>query len=115
MFGLKKKEKIRRYWDFQYVNKFLKVPGNRDNIELFELRMYGDRDVGEVFIKDGLTVRTFNKFYQQFYAPVDGVVFTSIDIPAMHVIYKGGAEEWMACYVEQNVSHMESHRKLEIK
>lgn len=102
-----------KFWDFSYASKFIKE--HRDDLVLFELRMYGDRDVGETFIENGNMIKALNGGdYQQGRSRLDGVLYTVVDIPAIHVIYKGGAEEWIACYqcVKDDWSY--SHRKLSL-
>lgn len=112
-----KQEKQRRYWDFSYAYRFLRE--HRNEILLFELRMYHDRDIGETFVDNGNTLKALNGSYQQFRSKLDGVLYTYVDIPAIHVVYKGGAEEWIACYetevrcLDESQSFAESHRKLE--
>ena len=107
----KKKEKMRRYWDTSYALRFLK--DRRNDIELFELRMYKDRTVGETFIRDGKMVKALDASYPAYHAVVDGVLYTCIDIPTMHIVYNSGTEEWIACYRQEDVLFAECHRKLE--
>lgn len=97
MFKLfKKKEKpIVRLWDFSYANKFLNH--YRNDIELFELMMFNDRDVKEVFIENGYIVKAID-LYQMGSGRIDGTIGSAIDYPCMHIIYRGGHEEYIACY-----------------
>lgn len=107
------KEQNRRFWDFSYAARFLRE--HRNNIQLFELRMYHDRDVGETFVENGNIVKALNGGdYQQFRTELDGVLYTIEDIPSIHVVYKGGAEEWMACYESLSDNFANSHCKLEL-
>ena len=103
----------KRYWRFDYANRFLKK--HREDIDLFELRMFNDEDVCETFIENGYTIRDLGMTYQLYKGNVDGVVYTNIDIPCIHVIYKGGAEEWIACYEDFNNDEPASvrYRKLD--
>ena len=120
MFNLFKKKKNNnipiRYWDFSYANQMLK--DYKDYIELFELAMLYDYNyVCETFIENGEIVKTMGGAYQMYSGNISGVKHTNIDIPCIHVIYKGGNEEWIACYIEtlngkQVSSFGESHRKL---
>ena len=100
----KKKERqsdinVERFWDFSYARKFLKEHENK--IDLFELRMYNDRSVGEVFVENGKLVQELDGSYQEFQSRIDGTLYTKIDIPSIHVIYKDGKEKWLACYVKR--------------
>ena len=112
MFNLFKKKKVdnKRYWDFSYANKFFKE--NNHFINLFELRMFHDENVCERFIENGQIIKTIGGSYQMYFGNIDGVIYTSIDIPCIHVIYNGGHEEWIACYMSLFESFGESHRKL---
>lgn len=104
-----------KYWDFSYANKFFKE--YKHHINLFELRMFHDDNVCEIFIEDGQIIKTMGGSYQMYTGKIDGVMYTNLDIPCIHVIYEGGHEEWIACYVEvlngeRIGSFSESHRKL---
>ena len=113
LFGKKKeKEPILRLWDYSYANKFLNK--YRNDIEFFELAMFHDREVREVFVEQGHLVKSMGAAYQMGSTRLDGTLGSAIDYPSIHVIYKGGNEEWIACYhVPSNVeSYRESHRKL---
>lgn len=116
IFKNKKKKYIPvKYWDFSYANKFFKQYANY--IELFELTMFHDNDVYERFIENGKVVKVIGGSYQLYYGNIDGVICTSTDIPCIHVLYKGGNEEWIACYIEvfkgKVISSFgDSHRKL---
>lgn len=109
----KKQFKPERYWDFPYANEFLSRYKN--DIELFELCMLEDYfNVCETFIENGNVIRALDASYQLYYGNIDGVIYTVIDVPCIHVIYKGGDEEWIACYRDLNgvEKYEESHRKL---
>ena len=107
----KGKEKVnQRYWDFSYANKFFREYNHL--INLFELRMFHDSNVCERFIEDGKIVKTICGSYQMGSGNIDDVVCTSVDIPCIHVVYNGGHEEWIACYIDSSESFGESHRKL---
>lgn len=119
MFGIfkKKKENLTpvKYWDFSYANNFLKE--YKDYIELFELRMFEDDYVCKTFMENGQITETIGAGYKMYSSDIDGVIHTYWDIPCIHVIYKGGKEEWIACYIEvlgnKKISTFsESHRKL---
>lgn len=114
MFNIFKKKKINhtpiRYWDFSYANKFFKEYIRY--IDLFELRMFHNDNVCERFMEDGQILKTIGGSYQMGSGNIDGVVYTTIDIPCIHVIYNGGHEEWIACYMASSESFGESHRKL---
>lgn len=113
----KKKENIvpLKYWDFSYAGNFMKE--YKDYIDLFELRMFHDDYVCRSFMENGQIVEVINATYSMYCGNIDGVVHTCWDIPCIHVVYKGGREEWIACYVEvldnQRIgTFSESHRKL---
>ena len=119
MFNIFKKKKENnisiKYWDFIYANRFFEKYKN--HIKLFELRMLYDDSVGETFMENGQIIKVINGSYQLFLSNIDGVTYTNIDIPCIHVVYKGGNEEWIACYIEtlnekRIGSFSESHRKL---
>ncbi len=110
----KKQNNPKRYWDFSYAHEFLSQYKN--DIELFELCLYEDYfNVHETFIKNGNLILAFDASYQMYYGNIAGVIYTVIDIPCIHVIYKSGNEEWIACYRDVNgiERYTESHRKLE--
>lgn len=114
MFNIFKNEKAnhipKRYWDFSYADRFFEK--NKLYIDLFELRMFHDDNVCERFMEDGLIVKTIGGSYQMYSGNIDGVVYTTIDIPCIHVVYNGGHEEWIACYMASSENFGESHRKL---
>ena len=119
MFNIFKKKKENhipiKYWDFSYAHRFFKE--YKHFIELFELRMFHDENVCERFIEDGKIIKVINGECKLYSSDIDGVVYTSIDIPCIHVVYKGGNEEWIACYIEalngkRIGTFSESHRKL---
>lgn len=110
---INKNKKPKRYWDFSYANKFLNK--YRNDIDYFELAMFKDRNyVSEVFIENGEVVKSFSAGYQQGTGEISGVKYTLIDIPSIHVYYKSGSEEWIACYIDYNFieKYGYSHRKL---
>jgi len=102
----------RRYWDFSYANKFMKE--YRNEIMMMSLEMFNDNKVKEVFISEGNLVQAIDASYQWGKGTVDGTWGSVHDYPCIHVIYKGGAEEYIACYKDVNFveSYMQGHRKL---
>lgn len=112
IFKKKKKKVYMRFWDFSFANKFLKE--HRNEIVFFELAMFNDREVHEVFVKNGNTIQDLGFTHQMGSGKIDGTLGSHIDIPAMHIIYKGGNEEWIACYLVSPAieRYSYSHRKL---
>lgn len=109
----KKNKETMKLWDFSYANRFIK--NHREDIELFELVMFNDREVKEVFIKNGNRVKVMGAEHQMGSGKIDGTIGSVHDIPSIHVIYKGGNEEWIACYWIKNEltkNFKETHCKL---
>lgn len=110
----KKKEKMvpHRFWDFEYANKFMRT--YRDDIVLLTLEMYNDSEVKEIFIKDGVIIQTMGAAYSMGSGRIDGTWGSVCDYPCMHVVYKGGAEQYLACYKDLNniESYSYGHRQL---
>jgi len=103
------------WWDFSFASRFVKE--NRDDIQFMSLRMYKDYNIEKTFIEDGKIVRTFSGSYQQYVSTIGSVQWTDRDTPCIHVVYKGGAEEFIACYVDSYdiSSYSYCHRKLGLK
>lgn len=98
-FKLKKKSP-RRYWDFSYINNFIK--NYRQDIDYMELTMENDENVKEVLIEDGKMIHAIAGQYQYGSSAVDGVVYSVVDYPCMKVVYKGGNAELLRCYIDVN-------------
>ena len=74
--------------------------------------MFYDDSICEIFIENGEIIKVIDASYQLLNGRVDGVPYTKIDIPCIHVVYKSGSEEWIACYITEKESYGQSHRKL---
>ena len=104
-------KKRKRYWDFSFAQRFLTE--YRNDINLFELKIfYDDEIIPEKFVENGELIKALDASYQMFHTNIDGVLYTSIDIPCIHVIYNSGKEEYIACYLAEGESYGSSHRKL---
>ena len=104
-----------RFWDFSTALKVFSDYG--DKLEYMALELYGNAYImPEVFIEDGITVQGFHGQWQMFHTPVDDILYTRHEIPCLHLIYKGGNEEFLACYIDSNgiETHAFSHRRLKI-